>query len=145
MPWWDGDSSWKWDYSTQDWVRSGSGSPSQAGGGSRLWTCTVCKSTNHGPKACTVCGVKRSYAQVAAASVSPSGQQTTTTPTTAPPAKSSTRAQLDQIASTLEERLKSLPAVRAEPSTLVVCDTEEAVDKPTLAKKLKRYEGVLAL
>ena len=154
MPWWNSNSAgWHWDTQKGVWALGApvAGSPLAK----RTWQCAHCHSTNHAPKACTVCGLRRSYAEAAKGSLAPGSvaNPQPTTPLTAQP-KSTTRTQLDQIASELASNLKDLQARAAAssvPATTLPAaggDAGKASSTPSraeLVKKLKRYEASVEL
>ena len=116
------------------------------GAGSRLWQCKVCGSTNHSPKTCAVCGVRRSWADVVQAPASP-------VPASAGQA---TRHRLDELTSQLASLSVAAappPSSAAPPPTpsappvapaATLQEIDPAVDKKAVQAKIKSLETALA-
>ncbi|CAK0894210.1 unnamed protein product [Prorocentrum cordatum] len=139
---WKMDPSGRWHYIGPGNAQGNRGHDASVQQQSRTWQCSRCHSTNHSPKACSVCGLRRSYAAVAA-SADPAAS--------APPPKPSTRAQLDQIAQSLQSTLADVQARVAAPRAGAPAAPPDAAapasapTRPELVKRLKRYEAALEI
>ncbi|CAK0877917.1 unnamed protein product, partial [Prorocentrum cordatum] len=139
---WKKDPSGRWHYIGPGNAQGNRGHDASVQQQSRTWQCSRCHSTNHSPKACPVCGLRRSYAAVAA-SADPAAS--------APPPKPSTRAQLDQITQSLQSTLADVQARVAAPQAGAPAAPPDAAapasapTRPELVKRLKRYEAALEI
>ncbi|CAK0815072.1 unnamed protein product, partial [Prorocentrum cordatum] len=139
---WKKDPSGRWHYIGPGNAQGNRGHDASVQQQSRTWQCSHCHSTNHSPKTCSVCGLRRSYAAVAA-SADPAAS--------APPPKPSTRAQLDQITQSLQSTLADVQARVAAPRAGAPAAPPDAAapasapTRPELVKRLKRYEAALEI
>ena len=104
-------------YRASDWQKDPSGKwhftghrhKGQQSSGGRLWTCSGCKSTNHSKNACSTCGMRRSWAEMASSPQS-TDLNSAAQWSMAPPQTNQVTAKLEQVASKLLENVSSSAA-----------------------------------
>ena len=109
-------------YSNKDWRQDPGGNWHYIGGNNgqnnrpssqgRLWVCTGCKSTNHSKNACSTCGMRRSWAEMARNSPS--------SPTPVP-SQNPVSVKLEQVAeklhqATSQQNTNTVPSQQARPA-----------------------------
>ena len=147
-------------YSSKDWKQDPAGKwhyiRGNAGGGgkhasSRLWTCVGCRSTNHSKNACSTCGMRRSWAEMATGQSQPSTLQPPPAPTVT---QNPVSAKLGQVAEKLHQNIvtqsdpnpaaTNTPPGQADGGAQTNNGTGQQQDRAAIQASIKSIENAIA-